>query len=178
MAGISLVYCLGPAGLLAEEKPAARQPAPVTAFTGELPVNARDTRDALAAAAESGDIEELRQWGDIPPDLGPAQKDPIAYWRKISRDGEGREVLSVLLNLLALPPARLPIGSDPENNIVFVWPYLAELPLDKLTRAQEVELYRLMPPDAAKAMREKKKWTWWRLAIGADGSWRAFRTYE
>lgn len=177
MAGLSLVHCLAPVDGLAAEK-AAKAPPPVTAFTGELPTNARETRDALAAAAKSGDIEELRQWGDIPPDLGAAQSDPIAYWRKISRDGSGREVLAVLANVLALPPARLPIGSDPENNIVFVWPYLAELPLDKLTPAQEVDLYRLMPPDAAKAMREKRKWTWWRLAIGADGSWRAFRTYD
>jgi hypothetical protein len=24
-------------------------------------------------------------------------------------------------------------------------------------------------------MREKKKWTWWRLTIGADGTWHSFK---
>jgi hypothetical protein len=40
----------------------------------------------------------------------------------------------------------------------------------KLTPAQEVDLNRLTSPADAKAMREKKKWTWWRLSIGADGT--------
>ena len=42
----------------------------------------------------------------------------------------------------------------------------------------DFDLYRLMPPATAKTMRDKKKWTWWRLSIGADGTWISFRKSE
>jgi hypothetical protein len=135
-------------------------------------------RDAILAAAHTGDIEELKtaiEWNELKPDFGSAAgSDPIAYWKRISADGQGREILAVLANLFSLAPAELPFGKDAENNAIYVWPYLAERPLDKLTAAEEVDLYRLMPPAAANAMREKKKWTWWRLSIGADGTWHTF----
>jgi hypothetical protein len=130
----------------------------------------------------SGLIEDLREaieWNELRPDFGEkAGTDPIAHLKAVSGDGAGRETLAVLGEILALAPARLAIGRDAENSAVYVWPYLAEIPLATLTPAQEVDLFRLMPPQAAKAMREKKKWTWWRLAIGADGTWHTFRKFE
>jgi len=69
----------------------------------------------------------------------------------------------------------LPLGADLENNRVYVWPYFAELSLRSLSPAQEVELLRLVPPAAAREMKAKSKYSHWRLAIGADGSWHAFR---
>jgi hypothetical protein len=139
-------------------------------------------RDGILAAVHTGAIDELKtaiEWNELKPDFGDeAGSDPIAYWKRISADGSGRETLAALANILSLPPAELPIGKDPENNAVYVWPYLAELPLDKLSPGAEVDLYRLMPPAAAKVMREKKKWTWWRLSIGADGTWISFRKSE
>lgn len=138
-------------------------------------------REQILAAVHAGDVAELKgaiEWNELKPDFGKGNDDPIAYWKRSSGDGEGREVLAILANLLALPPARLAIGQDPENSLVYVWPYLAELPLDSLTPAEQVDLYRLMPVAAAKAQRSQKKWTWWRLAIGADGTWHTFRTYE
>ncbi len=74
--------------------------------------------------------------------------------------------------------AALPIGNDVENNLVYVWPALAEADLTKLTPQQEVALYRLVSPDQVKTMREAKRWQWWRLAIGADGTWHAFHKAE
>jgi hypothetical protein len=138
-------------------------------------------REQILAAVHAGDVAELRdaiEWNEMPPDFGAANNDPITYWKKTSADGEGREVLAVIANLLALPPARLAIGKDPENTSVYVWPYLAELPADRLTSAEEVDLYRLMSPAAAKAQKSAKKWSWWRLAIGADGTWHTFRRYD
>ena len=107
-----------------------------------------------------------------------ANEDPIAYWKKNSGDGHGREILAVLAEILSMNAAELPFGKDLENNIIYVWPYLAEVPLDKLTPAQEVDLIRLVGAAEAKAMREKKKWTWWRLTIGADGTWHSFTKAE
>jgi hypothetical protein len=151
-------------------------------FAGKLPANVLEMREAILAAVHSGLIEELRtpiDWNELRPDMGQESGvDLVEHLKRVSGDGEGREALAVLSNILSMPPARLPMGKDPENNAVFVWPYLAERPLDKLEPGEEVDLYRLMPPETAKAMREKKKWTWWRLSIGADGTWHAFRKSE
>lgn len=174
---------LGLQALAGDKGASAQAAAPKErAFHGTLPPNVVDMREQILAAVHAGNVAELKgaiEWNEIPPDFGaPAKDDPIAFWKRASADGEGREVLAVLANLLALPPARLALGKDPENTHVYVWPYLAELPLDSLTPAEQVDLYRLMPVASAKAARAAKRWTWWRLAIGADGTWHTFRKYE
>jgi hypothetical protein len=147
-----------------------------------LPAPVEEMRQGILAAARSGRIDDLivpYEWNEIKPDLAEKDvEDPIAYWKKISGDGEGREVLAVLANILEMRPAELPLGRDLENNIIYVWPYLAEAKLDQLTPAEEVDLLRLVPPEQAKAMKKAKKWTWWRLAIGADGTWHSFKKGE
>ncbi len=158
--------------------PAKKQPKPEV-DPGPLPVPVEEMRQAILSATHSGDIEDLREpfdWNEIKPEVSsPAGEDPIAYWKRTSGDGNGREILAAMAEILSLHPAELPLGQDLENNIIYVWPYLAEMPLDKLTPAQEVELLHLVGPAQAKAMREKKKWTWWRLTIGADGTWHSFK---
>ncbi|MGQ0672702.1 MAG: hypothetical protein ACT4N2_07485 [Hyphomicrobium sp.] len=134
-------------------------------------------RGALLGAVRSGRFEDMRvavDWNELPPEVGAAAGvDPLTHLKSLSSDGEGREILAALGNMLAVGPASVPLGRDHENGAVYVWPYLAEVPLDTLTDADEVALLRLMPPAEAKAMRDGKKWTWWRLAIGADGTWHA-----
>ena len=143
-----------------------------------LPRGVADMREAILAAVQSGQIEDLRiavELNELKPELGAAAgTDPIAHLKALSGDGEGREILAVLGNVLEAGYAAIPAGKDIENNRVYVWPYLAEVPLATLTPAQEVELYRLVAPNEAKAMRAARKWTWWRLAIGADGTWLTF----
>lgn len=139
-------------------------------------------RDLILAAVESGKIEELGhaiEWNELPPEFGDeAGDDPIGYWKTLSGDGNGRNVLEVLGKILALPPARLQLGHDPENNTIYVWPYLAERPLDNLTATEQALLATLMPESEAKSMVENKKWTWWRLAIDAGGSWLTFMRHR
>ena len=166
----------------AKPKPGPQKQAPppqVYYGTKGLPQPVLDMREALLAAIESGDIEDLRHaydLGDIKPDLGAAPKtDPVQHWKRISGDGQGREVLAALSLILDAGYVVLPLGPDLENNRVYVWPYFAEWPLDKLTAGQEVELLRLVPPSAARAMKDKGKYNHWRLAIGADGTWHALR---
>jgi hypothetical protein len=168
----------------ANEESAARNTAPKKApkpeiDPGPLPVPVEEMRQAILAATHSGNIEDLREpldWNEIKPEAAaPVGQDPIAHWKQTSTDGNGREVLAALAGILSLHPAELPLGQDLENNIIYVWPYLAEMPLDKLTPSQEVELIRLVGPAMAKTMRDKKKWTWWRLTIGADGTWHSFK---
>jgi hypothetical protein len=147
-----------------------------------LPVPVEEMRQALLSATQTGDIEDLREpleWNELKPDIGKAsEEDVIAHWRSASADGQGLEILAVLADILPMPPAELPFGPDIENNIIYVWPYLAEAELDKLTPREKVDLMRLVGAAEAKKMQAGKKWTWWRLTIGADGTWHSFKRSE
>jgi hypothetical protein len=146
-----------------------------------LPQHVAELRDALLNAARSGKIEELAaafDMGGALPDLGTsvsAEDDPIKVLKAQSADGQGREILAALIEILNMPPATLPLGSDIENNAVYIWPYIAERPLDKLTPAETVDLYRLVSHDKAQEMQQQKRWLWWRLAVAADGTWLTFK---
>jgi hypothetical protein len=157
---------------------------PLTIHYGQddLPGPVRELREAMLSAVQSGQIEELRQlWeaGDLKPDLGTGVSgDPLVYWKKASGDGEGREVLAALSLILEAGYVVLPLGRDLENNRLYIWPYFAEVPIQKLTPAQEVELLRLVSPASVRNMKAKGRYTHWRLAIGADGTWHSFRKDE
>ncbi len=179
----AIVYCAGSSlDAMAQTKPSSGTKPPPSAswpITAQLPPAAEDMRQAILTATHAGDINELKiafDLGELKADIADEPvDDPVAYWKKISADGEGREILAVLADLLAVGPAEVARGKDPENNAVYVWPYLAELDLSNLNPAQQVDLMRLVPPAEAKAMMAQKKWTWWRLTIGADGLWHAFK---
>jgi hypothetical protein len=161
-------------------QPKRQPPVPQVRYgTDGLPQPVLDLREALLAAIEAGEIEELRHpydLGDIKPDLGaPPKTDPVAHWKSVSGDGRGREVLAALSLILEAGYVAVPRGSDIENNQLYVWPYFAEIPLGKLTPRQEVELLRLVPAGPAREMKEKGRYTHWRLVIGADGTWHALR---
>ena len=190
LAPFPLVHCLGSATAVLSQsaKPKSGGPkkqqsaasAPQVKYGTEgLPAPVQDMREAILAAVRSGRIEELRpawELNELRPDFGiPRDADPVAHWKQISGDGEGREVLAALAQVLDAGYVTLPLGRDPENNLIYVWPYFAEVPLAALTPGQEVELLRLVPPAAAKAMRETSKYNYWRIAIGADGTWHSFR---
>jgi hypothetical protein len=147
-----------------------------------LPQHVAEVRDAILAAARSGNIEELASAFEVSrstPDLGIADADdPIAALKAKSGETQGREILAALVEILNMPPAALPLGRDIENNLIYIWPYLAVRPLDKLTPAETVDLYRLVTPEEAVRMREKKRWLWWRLVVAADGTWLSLKRAE
>lgn len=190
LALIGLVHCLGSASpacaQAAKDKGgnAKRQqflvPAPQVRYgVDKLPAPVQEMREAILAAVRSGRIEDLRhayELNELKPDLGvKLAGDPIAHWQQISGDGEGREILAALAEVLETGYVVLPLGADIENNRVYIWPYLAEVPLTKLSPVQEVELLRLVPPTVAREMKARGKYTHWRIAIGADGTWHSFR---
>jgi hypothetical protein len=195
-----LVHCLGAAApALSQSDPAMATPhqprnarkgpqRPITPIdirygTVGLPAPVLEMREAMLAAVASGDIEDLRhafELNELKPDLGPefgrnGKTDPVAYWKQISGDGEGREILAVLAGILEAGYVALPLGRDLENNLIYVWPYFAEIELAQLRPAQEVELLRIVSPAAAKEMKAAGAYSSWRVAIGADGTWHAFR---
>lgn len=163
-----------------KEKPVLPQPrGPVLLSNKTLPGPVLDMRDLIFAAIATGDIEELRlalEWNELRPDLGIDRKtDAIEHFKAISIDGQGLETLAALADLLSTHPTRLQIGKDLENNDIFVWPGLAESNLKTLSPAQQVQLFRIMPTDEAAKIIKTGEWTWYRIAIGADGTWHVFK---
>lgn len=155
------------------------EPAPVVHYgTDDLPQPVQEMREAILTAVRSGRMEDLRiavELNEMKPIVAEkAAPDPIAHWRQVSVDGEGREILAILGQLLDAGYTVLPIGKDLENNRVYVWPYFAEMKLDALTPPQEVELLRLVPAAMFREMKQTGKYTHYKLGIGADGTWHFF----
>jgi hypothetical protein len=129
---------------------------------------------AIAGAAESGNIEAMRpvfESNELKPMVAPSfVDDPIAFWKKASADGTGRDVLAAMLNVLSSGYVHMGQGKDE----IFVWPYFAETDLAKLTPAQEVELYRIVPPELALAMKKSGKYAYYRLGVSPTGVWQYF----
>jgi hypothetical protein len=125
-------------------------------------------------AAESGSIEAMQpvlESNELKPMIAANHvADPIAYWRKQSVDGTGRDVLAAMLNIIASGFVRTGEGYDE----IYVWPYFAEVDLSTLTPAQEVEFYRAVPPELAASMKKSGKYTYYRLGISPSGVWHYF----
>ena len=181
-AALSLVYALPSVvpSVKAEkpviEKAAAQSSAPeVLRDNSILPAAVGRMRSEMLSAAMSGDIEALRvpvEMNELPPMIAREKiSDPIAYWLKIARDGDGREIMAIMVELFRAGFVRKAPGTADE---MYVWPYFAEIPLDKLTPAQEVELLTLVTPDQLKAMRASGKYDHYRIGIAHDGTWHYF----
>ena len=134
----------------------------------------RTQPNRIASAAESGDIEAMRpvfESNELKPMVTISfVDDPIAFWKKASTDGKGRDVLAAMLNVLSTGYVRVGQGKD----AIYVWPYFAETDLAKLTPAQEVELYRIVPPQLAQPMKTSGKYTYYRLGVSPTGVWQYF----
>lgn len=136
-------------------------------------------RETILAAARTGNIAEMKlalELNEMKPELAETNvTDPIDFWKKKSADGEGREILAVLWTLLESSFVAVPLGRDIENNKIYIWPAIAEKPFDLWTPRDNVELLRLVSSAEAGQMQSKKRYTGWRLAIGADGTWHSFK---
>jgi hypothetical protein len=139
-----------------------------------LPEPVKRILTSIAGAAESGNIEAMRtvfESNELKPMVTTSfVDDPIAFWKKASADGTGRDVLAAMLNVLSSGYVRMGKGKDE----IFVWPYFAETDLGKLTPAQEVELYRIVPPELALAMKKSGKYSYYRLGVSPTGVWQYF----
>lgn len=175
-----LILCFAVTASLAAPQPVnAAAPAEpditISSQTEALPDRVKATQTAILEAARSGDIEMLRpvlEMNELKPTVSfGGADDPITFWKRTSGDGEGRQIMAVLAEILEMPFARVNKGRDDE---MYVWPYLAELPLDKLAPAQLVDLYRLVTPEDVKAMKDFGGYIHYRLGIGPDGTWHYF----
>jgi hypothetical protein len=140
----------------------------------QLPPPVQHMLKEIVVAAQSGDIERMRpvlESNELKPMVAAAAvDDPIAFWKKASADGEGRDVLAALLNILSSGFVRMKEGREE----MYVWPYFAETNLATLTPQQQVELYRVVPAAQAKPMQQSGKYSYYRVGIAADGVWHYF----
>ena len=155
-------------------KPSSSAQSQVLYDPQSLPAPVKQTLQEIFETAQSGDIEAMRpvlESNELKPMVATAHvDDPVAFWKKNSADGEGRDVLAALLNILSMGFVK----SGQGNDAIYVWPYLAEMDLTKLTPAQEVELYRIVPPQQALAMKRSGKYSYYRLGVSPTGIWQYF----
>lgn len=141
----------------------------------KLPPEVQRMRQAILQAATSGDIEQLRvpiEMNEIHPVFAKSPiADPISHLKTISADGNGREMLAVLYNLLTTGYAITNPGTKEE---MIVWPYHAAIPLGGLNPSQEVEIYRFLAPARVKEMIAQGKYSFYSVGIGHDGVWHYF----
>jgi hypothetical protein len=141
-----------------------------------LPKPVQQKREALIAAALTGDIEALRPiieaQTNAPTVSYGGPDDAVDYLKTYSADGQGIENLAILLDLLNAPYAVFDSsGEDPS----YVWPYLAVVPdLSALTPAEKVDAYRILTHEQFTELTELEAWYYWRVYIGKDGEWTAF----
>jgi hypothetical protein len=139
-----------------------------------LPAAVKQTLQEIFETAQGGDIDAMRpvlEENELKPMVAATHvDDPVAFWKKNSADGEGRDVLAALLNILSTGYVK----SGQGNDAIYIWPYLAEMDLTKLTPAQEVELFRIVPTDKALAMKKSGKYSYYRIGVSPTGVWQYF----
>lgn len=144
-----------------------------------LPEPVKKTRQAILDAARTGDIEALRpvlEMNEMPPTLSKDDVgDPIAYLKGISGDLQGREILAILVDLLEAGWVVENPGTPQE---MYVWPYFADIPVDRLTPPQLVELYRILTSADVDEMQAYDTWLFFKIGIGPDGTWHYFTVSE
>jgi hypothetical protein len=152
------------------------KPVPIVEYDlSKLPDPVKQLRDKIIAAAASGDPEKLRPviaGNGEPPQLSLNDyDDPITYLKSQSGDPEGREILAILIEVLEAGYVHIGAGTPDE---IYIWPYFAEYPVDKLTPPQLVELFRLIYAGDYEDMKNEGTYLFYRVGITPKGAWKYF----
>lgn len=141
-----------------------------------LPAPVSKMREGLIKAARTGDIEALWPLIDrqaIPQVLSFDEvPDPIEYLRSSSNDGEGRELLAIMIELLDAPYSIVSPGDGGPD--IYVWPGYATNDLQNLTPAELVDVYKIVSHLDLEEMQLFGGWYFYRIGIDANGTWRYF----
>ena len=144
----------------------------------KLPAPVKLMRQKIIDAAKSGDVNNLKPLlgtSSDPTQLSVSDnvKDPIAYIKQLSGDGDGLETMAIMIDLLNSGYVHLDEEDDEE---IYVWPYFVALPIDKLSKPQLVELFQIMTAGDLEEMKEIGTYSFFRIGITPDGTWRFFVT--
>ncbi|MEX0955552.1 MAG: hypothetical protein WDZ83_10105 [Rhizobiaceae bacterium] len=152
-------------------------PAPEILYDLErLPEPVRRMRQLIIEACEAGDIEALRPLLESDENgtqisSGGGDIERIAFLKDISGDGEGHEILAILLEVLEAGYVHLDPG-EPEE--IYLWPYFFAVPLETLTAPQRVELFKLVTAGDYEEMKAFGAYIFYRAGITPDGRWAFF----
>ena len=148
---------------------------PVEYDVSKLPPAVQRRRAQIIQAAASGELNQLRPVFEAnggPPQLSCEDlDDPIDCLRSLSGDQKGPEIPADLLSALEAGFVHVEVGTPEE---MYVWPYFAMYPLDKLTPAQLVELFKLLTAADVADMSAYCEYPFYRVGIGPEGTWKYF----
>ncbi|MCR9139108.1 MAG: hypothetical protein NXI27_24110 [Alphaproteobacteria bacterium] len=133
-------------------------------------------RELIVEAAAKGNIEGLRPLLGVGNNrtelsIGGYEGDPIDFLKEISGDGQGHELLAILLDIFQTGYAHLDAGEPTE---LYLWPYFYSVPLDSLDDRQMVELFRVITAGDYEDMQAFGSYIFYRTAISPDGEWKFF----
>jgi hypothetical protein len=139
----------------------------------KLPAEVQRMRQLIIDACRGGDIEKLRPLlgtGDSATQLslGGIDGDPIDFLKGLAGDENGQEILAILEEVLEAGYVHLDVGEPSE---LYVWPYFFALPLDKLTPAQRVELFKIVTAGDYEEMQTYGSYIFYRVGITPEGRW-------
>ncbi|WP_102957832.1 hypothetical protein [Mangrovicella endophytica] len=159
-----------------EDAAAAAAPVDIRYADDGLPEAVKTLRAKLIEIAKSGDIEKLRPFIEPGQDgtvlsFGDSVEDPITFLKSASGDGEGVEILAILLEILQAGHVQNDPGSDEE---IFVWPYFTRVAMTKLTKPQMVELFELVTAGDYEEMKTFGAYNFYRVGISPDGKLQFF----
>jgi hypothetical protein len=144
----------------------SRLPAPVALMRERILEAAQSCRlDRLVAVMRANDLMPIFSLND--------DKDPIAYWKANYPDSEGVEILATVIDILEAGFVHVDAGTPQE---IFLWPYFARMPVKELTPEQKVELFKIVTGADYRDMLDFGAYNFYRLGIGADGTWHFFVT--
>ena len=143
---------------------------------GALPEPVRRMHGLIVEATKSGDMERLRPLVGTGDDatqfaLGGIDGDPIAFLKELSGDEGGQEILAILEEVLEAGYVHLDAGTPAE---LYVWPYFFAVPLERLTPAQRVELFKIATAGDYDDMKSYGAYIFYRVGISPDGRWQFF----
>jgi hypothetical protein len=173
---------LSPADEVApEDETAAPEPSgppPMVEYDpNKLPAPVKRIREQILEAAKTGDAEKLRpifEANQELPQLGLAEDDdPVAQLKSLSGDPDGREILAILIEVLDAGYVHVDAGTPEE---MYIWPYFARYPLDKLDAPQMVELFKLLTAGDYEDMKIYGTYLFYRVGIAPNGVWKYFVT--
>jgi hypothetical protein len=151
------------------------EPLPTVEYDlAKLPAPVAQLRQKILEAAATGDPEKLRAviQASGNPQFGPdGSGDPIGYLKLQSGDGEGREMLAILSEVLEAGYVHVDVGTPDE---MYLWPYFARYPIDKLTPPHLVELFKLVYAGDYEDMLPDGVYTYFRVGVTPDGKWKYF----
>lgn len=156
------------------------RPAEVIRDIATVPEAVRRTRQLIVEAAASGDIAQLRpllgtgaKAAEI--SVGDSSGDPIETLKELAGDPDGIEILSSILNIMGSGFVHVSPGTPDE---AYVWPYFVAKPLNTLTPPEKVELMRIVTAGDYQDMLDFGTYSFFRIGIAPDGTWKFFRSGE